>query len=59
MSGNVWEWTSNRYGRDERRVRRSGSWLNVPASVRSDIRAGTDPDTRGFDIGFRLAQDIE
>jgi len=37
---------------------RGGSWFNVPWDVRSATRTGDTPDSL-YDIGFRLAQDIE
>lgn len=38
------------------RVVRGGSWFNHPWNVRSASRNRYQPDTRRFDIGFRLAR---
>lgn len=70
MSGNVEEWTCSVYDReysgnekicaaqqDALRVIRGGSWGNNTGSVRSASRTWDDPDVRGDDLGFRLAQD--
>lgn len=39
-------------------VVRGGSWFSKPGDLRSSLRYGYDPGTRGNGIGFRLAQDI-
>lgn len=41
------------------RVRRGGSWVNSPGSVRSATRIRHLSDSRLSLVGFRLAQDIE
>jgi formylglycine-generating enzyme required for sulfatase activity len=41
-----------------RRVLRGGSWLHAPRFVRSATRFRYTADYRNFDVGFRLAQDI-
>ena len=44
-------------GSDKRlRVRRGGSWVNGPASMRASYRSGFDPGYRGDTFGFRLAR---
>lgn len=35
-------------------VFRGGSWGNVPHAMRAGFRAGTDPNNRSSDIGFRV-----
>jgi formylglycine-generating enzyme required for sulfatase activity len=73
MHGNVWEWvqdcvtwysqtptdgsawTSNNC---TDRVVRGGSWYRGPRSIRSASRYWTPPDTRGFDLGFRIARTL-
>ncbi|MDF0674743.1 MAG: formylglycine-generating enzyme family protein [Nitrospira sp.] len=59
MAGNVWEWCAGWYDADkDGRVVHGGSWINVPADVRSAARAGLPPTDRSGHVGFRLAQDI-
>ena len=69
MSGNVWEWCSDRYGdyaentvsdpvgptEGSLRVLRGGGCYDVAAYCRSAIRDGFDPSDRYRDIGFRVA----
>lgn len=45
-------------GEAGRRVIRGGSWLDRPESLRAAYRYGLLPDSRDFNLGFRLAQDL-
>lgn len=73
MTGNVWEWTSDRYDKQyygnsprkdplgqsngDFRVLRGGSWTNAPDEVRSANRIRHLPTYRFGPFGFRCAQD--
>ena len=73
MSGNVWEWVSDRYGnypsarqQDPQgafsgfdRVGRGGSWGSGAGNVRAAHRSSFSPDIRYDDIGFRLASPVQ
>jgi formylglycine-generating enzyme required for sulfatase activity len=41
------------------RVLRGGSWGYEPGDLRASFRVRSPADFRFYDIGFRLAQDIE
>ncbi len=69
MLGNVWEWTSDRYGEyptgavndpegpaaGSFRALRGGGWRNVPASCRCACRDGGVPARRIANFGLRVA----
>ena len=52
--GSAWE----AEGESGVRVIRGGSWDNFAGGLRSASRNTYDPDTRGDELGFRLAQDL-
>ena len=74
MHGNVGEWVEDcwnssyagaptdgsawRSGNCESRVVRGGSWLIVPAFLRSAYRDGGPSGYRHFSLGFRVARTL-
>jgi formylglycine-generating enzyme required for sulfatase activity len=61
LSGNVWEWCRNDYGKPDKDidvpgspVLRGGSWYYDPRDARAAYRGRDDPDLRDGSIGFRL-----
>ena len=71
MHGNVWEWVNDwydSYGNDgpqtdpqgpstgQVRVVRGGSWNGDAGYLRSAYRDDNTPDSRDYDLGFRLAR---
>jgi len=63
MGGNVWEWTTTWFdevqdNKVRRKVRRGGSWGNVPDTLRCANRPRTDPRDSHMDTGFRCVQDV-
>ncbi len=73
MSGNVWEWCSDRFGEysakevtgptgasfGQSRVLRGGSWDSSGRGLRAASRSASGPDDRGHDYGFRLAGGLD
>jgi formylglycine-generating enzyme len=61
-TGNVWEWTADRFGpgRPGQRVTRGGSYLchhSYCWRYRCAARSGNTPDSTAGNIGFRMAAD--
>ncbi|MCP4698305.1 MAG: formylglycine-generating enzyme family protein [Gammaproteobacteria bacterium] len=72
ISGNVWEWVHDRYGRYSEeaqtkpkgpetgsgRVVRGGDWNSPARYCRSAMRNGVGPGNRNSSLGFRLARRV-
>ena len=58
MTGNVWEWTSDRYPNTSDRVIRGGSWYHSPRGARVALRARYQPSNRFGLVGFRLSRSL-
>jgi formylglycine-generating enzyme required for sulfatase activity len=59
MSGNVWEWQANYYGKEHNTLGlRGGSWLNDDDGARVSVRNFNHPGSRVNDIGFRVAASL-
>jgi len=72
MLGNVWQWTADCWnesyagaptnggawqaGTCGRRIRRGGSWYNLPKSLRAAMRDGVPQGNRDVTGGFRVAR---
>ena len=55
LSGNVWEWCSDKYREDRMwRVLRGGSWIDDLDFARSSYRYGLPPEARHLFVGFRV-----
>jgi serine/threonine protein kinase len=54
ISGNVLEWTRDKYPKSSNRAYRGGSWFNEARICRVSFRNYHSPDYRDFYIGFRL-----
>jgi formylglycine-generating enzyme required for sulfatase activity len=52
-------WEAENDGNCALRVFRGGSWYDDPRGVRSAYRYRLGPDFRNFNLGFRLAQDLD
>ncbi len=73
MHGNVWQWVSDFHGDDyfahsptddpqgpatgRLHVRRGGGWMSWPMYARSSFRNYNTPQSRYYNLGFRVARD--
>lgn len=60
MSGNVWEWCSDNFMKDNRlyAVVRGGTWFNERANCRPTCHYYIYPGSKHFNNGFRLVKDV-
>ncbi|MBF0541108.1 MAG: formylglycine-generating enzyme family protein [Nitrospirae bacterium] len=57
MSGNVWEWTEDRWdSSSDRRVFKGGGWYGDAELSRCAWRDGVTADDRDFGLGFRVVR---
>jgi formylglycine-generating enzyme required for sulfatase activity len=62
VTGNVWEWTADRWGDSGSRVMRGGSYLchaSYCRRYRTSARTSSTPDSASGNVGFRLARSLE
>jgi len=58
MHGNVWEWVSSAAGAGDR-IARGGSWYDRPRRCRAAFRLAYRPYQGVFNVGFRVAMDVD
>ena len=54
MCGSVWE-----SGKCEDRMLRGGSWGSKPRYLRSAYRNGYSTEIQSYNVGFRVARDLD
>jgi formylglycine-generating enzyme required for sulfatase activity len=58
LSGNVWEWQANLFGKgafsERTRSLRGGSWVGNIDYARVSFRDGNHPHSRNLNLGFRV-----